>query len=124
MQKTTVYEMAVATICARSVEKGIRTAMDGVLSSHAKVLALRAPNDSMGAWVETGGIGIGMIETRKKGLQEDLIRSLGTRREINSKKGVLDGMGLVEGGMSLHGSKTAMIPHRSLEIERATVTNL
>lgn len=124
MRKTIVYEMDEATICVQSAEKETKIVMDGALSSHVKALALRALNDSMGAWVVTEGSGIGMIETQKRGLREALIRSLGTRMEIKSKKGFLDGMGPAEGGMNLHGSKTAKILCQFRGIERAMETNL
>jgi hypothetical protein len=123
MRKTIVYEKGEATIGVQSEEKATKIVMDGALSSHAKALALRVLNDSMGAWVVTEGSGIGMIETRKRGLQEASIPSLGTRMEIKSTKAVLDGMGPVEGGMSLHGSKTVTILCQCQEIERAMGTN-
>ena len=116
--------MGEATVCVQSAGKATRIVMDGALSSHAKVLVLRELSDLMGVWVVTEGSGIGMIETRKRGLQEALIRSLEIRMEIKSKKGVLDGMGPAEGGMSLHGSKTATILYQYREIERAMGTNL
>ena len=119
-----MYEKGEATICVQSEEKATKIVMGGALSSHAKALALRVLNDSMGAWVVTEGSGIGMIETRKRGPQEALIRSLEIRMGIKSKKGVLDGMGPAEGGMSLHGSKTATILYQYREIERAMGTNL
>jgi hypothetical protein len=124
MRKMIVCEMGEATICVQSVEKATKIVMDGALLSRAKALVMRALSDSMGAWVVTGGSGIVMIETRKKGLQEDSIRFRGIRMEIKSKKGDQDGMGPAEGEMSLHGSKTATILPQFREIERAMETNL
>jgi hypothetical protein len=124
MQMMIVYEMDEATPCVQSVEKVTKIVMDGALLSHVKALALRAQNDLMGAWVVTEGSEIVMIETRKKGLQEASIRFREIRMEIKSKKGDQDGMGLAEGGMNLHGSKTATMFRQFREIERAMEINL
>jgi hypothetical protein len=72
--------MGEAPTFVQSAPKETRTVMDGVLSSHAKALALKVQNDSTDAWaaIDTerrGDSGIGMIETWKKGLPVDLIPS-------------------------------------------------
>ncbi len=116
--------MGEATIFAQNAVKLSKIVMGGALSNHARVLAMKAPSDSMDAWAVTEGSENGMIETPRTDLREALIHFRVTRIQTKSMKADLDEMEQVEGGMSLHGSRTTTIIYQYLETERAMGTNL
>ncbi len=108
--------------------KEIKTVMVGVLSSHAKVLALKVPKDLMDVWAVIGtgkkeDSEIARIEIPRNGRYGALIRFLGTRMLIMIRTGMGDGMESAEGGMSRHGLRMIPINHHYQEIGRVTETD-